>query len=96
MASTEANLYSYNIWIAANDLIDANLYHQYLAAVYWSTVTVTTVGYGDITPTNYIEVSWAMVAIIFGVAVFAYVISNLSTQFTEILNSNVEAQERIQ
>jgi hypothetical protein len=91
MASTEANLRSYDVWIAANGLIDSNMYEQYVAAIYWATVTCTTVGYGDITPTNYIEVSWAMIAIIFGVAIFAYIISTLSTQFSEILSNNVEA-----
>jgi len=79
MASTEANLGSFETWVAANGLIDENMYIQYLAALYWATVTCTTVGYGDILPTNYFELVWAMVIILFGVAIFSYILSNLST-----------------
>ena len=72
------------------------MYIKYVAALYWATVTCTTVGYGDILSENYIELVWAMIIIVFGVALFSYVLSNLTTQFSEISRSNVSDQERIE
>ena len=34
---------------------DGPVSKQYIYSVYWSLTTLTTVGYGDITPTNMIE-----------------------------------------
>ena len=88
---TEAKLRSYDNWICENGWVDENMYIQYVAALYWATVTSTTCGYGDILPTvtNYYELGWTMIIIIFGVAIFSYILSNLSTQFSEISRSNV-------
>ena len=78
MASTEANLGSFNNWLCGNDLHDNGMYIQYLAAFYWATVTCTTVGYGDILPTNYYELIWTLIIIVFGVSIFSYVLGALS------------------
>ena len=59
-----------------------------LNTLYFSVVTLTTVGYGDILPTNNFELFWAMIIIIFGVAYFSYILSNLASQFMEISKTN--------
>ena len=82
-------------WISANDLDNAPDFSKYMASLYWATVTCTTVGYGDILPVNYYELVWALFIILFGVAVFSYILSNLSSQFSEITRSNAMNQERI-
>jgi len=53
------------------------------------------VGYGDIVPTNNFELFWAMVVIVFGVAVFSYMLSNLASQFIEIARSNATKSARV-
>ena len=58
---------------------DASLFSKYNISLYWAVVTCTTVGYGDILPSNNFELFWAMIIIIFGVAVFSYFLSNLAS-----------------
>ena len=71
------------------------MFEQYIASLYWATVTCTTVGYGDILPTNNYELAWAMCIIVFGVAIFSYILSDLSSKFSEITRANASNQERI-
>jgi hypothetical protein len=86
----------YTNWITANDMKDEDMVKKYFASLYWATVTCTTVGYGDILPTNKYELLWAMCIIVFGVAFFSYILSDLSSKFSEITRTNATNQERIQ
>lgn len=43
-----------------------------MKAYYFITVTMVTVGYGDITPSNEAETFFAIITIFFACAVFAY------------------------
>ena len=52
--------------------------------MYWSVVTCATVGYGDIIPTNGYELALAMTIIIVGVAIFSFVLGDLSNSISEI------------
>ena len=57
-------------WILDNNMLDATLGDQYIIAFYWSISTVTTIGFGDIVPTNAGERMVSVVAMIFGCAVY--------------------------
>ena len=50
---------------------------QYLMSLYWALTTLTTVGYGDITPTSDIERQYATIALLVGAMVFAYLIGEI-------------------
>jgi voltage-gated potassium channel len=52
---------------------------RYLDAVYWCITTLTTVGYGDITPDHPVEKAYAIGVMILGIAVYAYIIGNIAT-----------------
>ena len=51
----------------------------YLWALYWSLTTLTTVGYGDITPANDAERTFANFALLIGALIFGLMISQVST-----------------
>ena len=93
--SSEGDIYKYTNWINSNDLQDSGMIKQYISSVYWATVTCTTVGYGDILPTNNYELLWAMMIIVFGVAVFSYILSDLSSKFSEITRANAANEDKM-
>jgi len=51
----------------------------YLRSLYWCISTITTIGYGDITPSNNAQILYAIAVMIFGVGMYGYVIANIAT-----------------
>jgi len=66
--------------------------HSYLDALYWALVTVSTVGYGDISPVTDIGKVISMFGIVFGIAMISFVtsvmVSAFSERFDELRNSD--------
>jgi len=51
----------------------------YLDALYWCITTLTTVGYGDVTPATSGQAVYSMIVMILGVGVYGYVIGNVAS-----------------
>eukprot|EP00614_Pseudopedinella_elastica_P012985 CAMPEP_0172612206 /NCGR_PEP_ID=MMETSP1068-20121228/31770_1 /TAXON_ID=35684 /ORGANISM="Pseudopedinella elastica, Strain CCMP716" /LENGTH=835 /DNA_ID=CAMNT_0013416355 /DNA_START=8 /DNA_END=2515 /DNA_ORIENTATION=+ len=47
---------------------------MYVAALYWSTMTLTTIGYGDVSPKNSNEMVFMIFAMLLGAACFSFVV----------------------
>ncbi|RHY19498.1 hypothetical protein DYB32_010220, partial [Aphanomyces invadans] len=56
---------------------------QYMSALYWSVMTLTTIGYGDLVPTTPGERSLAIMCMLIGGGTYAYVVGSVC----QILNS---------
>jgi len=58
----------------------------YTTALYWSVTTLSTVGYGDITPdkNSTIQVVFTMVVMLLGVGMYSYIIGNVATVITNL------------
>ena len=56
---------------------------SYLDAIYWALVTISTVGYGDISPVTEIGKILSMFGIVFGIAMISFVTSVMVSAFSE-------------
>jgi len=68
----------------------------YNIAVYWAVTTLTTIGYGDVTPHSNLARSFTMVIEITGVAVYGVVIGNVSRFFLESDRHKQATKEKLQ
>lgn len=62
---------------------------NFFDAIYWATVSLTTVGYGDIYPVTVIGRIVTMISSIFGIAIIALPSGIITAGFMDELNSNI-------
>ena len=76
--------------------VSKSLTNEYLRALYWSLTTITTIGYGDITPNlnKNIELVFTMFVQILGVGAYGYIIGNIANMLSNIDMAKVRHQER--
>jgi hypothetical protein len=69
-----------DIWIVAKNIQDADPFDvQYLTALYWAFMTMTTVGYGDVFPYSSGEKLYTILAMIISCGVFAYIMGSIAS-----------------
>jgi hypothetical protein len=82
-------------WIVSRGIADSPVYDQYINSLYWSLTTMTTVGYGDITPSTPLETAFTMVAMVVGVSIYAYIVGNMATLVANLDRSAQLFRERM-
>lgn len=87
-------------WMALRAIPTESLTGQntYLRALYWCVTTLTSVGYGDITPQTEAETVYAIIVMTIGVGMFGYVIGNIAHILANLHPSRaryVETMERL-
>lgn len=75
-------------WLTTASLENVRTTTQYMKSLYWSITTLTTVGYGDITPTNDLEIAFTLVIMFLGVSMYAFIIGNVAS-----LIANLDANQ---
>jgi len=83
-------------WILVNGNLQGNIVDDYNMALYWAVTTLTTVGYGDITPSSNLARLYTMVIMICGVGVYGIVIGNISRLLSTVDRYNEKSREKIQ
>jgi voltage-gated potassium channel len=68
--------------------IEPNTFNNFFDAIYWSAISLTSVGYGDITPTSEVGRLFTMCSAFVGVAIIALPSGIITAGYLEVLNSD--------
>jgi voltage-gated potassium channel len=68
--------------------VEPDTFNSFFDAVYWSTVSLTTVGYGDIYPVTVIGRTIAMLSSFFGIAIVALPAGIVTAEYMKSINTN--------
>ena len=80
------NNFSSMTWIIRYNYLDKTPGEQYIASMYFTYTTLTTVGYGDITPGTNFEIVLTLLWMLFGVAFFSFTIGSLASMLSSADN----------
>ncbi|KDO19883.1 hypothetical protein SPRG_14726 [Saprolegnia parasitica CBS 223.65] len=64
-------------YMGTDALIDCEVLVQYVTALYWSVMTLTTIGYGDVGPATPSERALSIVCMVLGGGTYAYVVGGV-------------------
>lgn len=72
-------------WLALRGVDPAKgIGENYIRALYWCVETLTTVGYGDITPANVPETIYAILVMLVGIGIYGFIIGNVASLLSNI------------
>lgn len=82
-------------WAIAAGITDEIDSYQYLVCLYWALQTLTTVGYGDVTPRSAYEKVTGLIWMIIGVGFYSFTIGNLASIFNSIDIKAAQLQQKL-
>ena len=85
----------YPNWITELELQNSTYIHIYIASIYYLIATITTVGYGDITPYNQGERIFGLFLLIVGIIVYSFAVAGISNYIKEIDDKNADYEKKL-
>ncbi|HSF86569.1 MAG TPA: ion transporter [Acidimicrobiia bacterium] len=82
-------------WPVQEGIVGGGMGASYLLSMYWMVTVATSVGFGDIVPGNTEEYVFALVAMIFGASLFAYVVATGASLISSLNLSRVAFWNRV-
>ena len=84
-----------NCWVVRLGYIDASNFQIYILSFYWTLMTVTTVGYGDVSAGTTIERIYNLFIMSFGVLMYSFAIGSLSSIVAAMDQKTEEMNEKL-
>jgi hypothetical protein len=82
-------------WAARANIVNSGPIAQYIRSLYWTITTMTTVGYGDITPARSIEYVLSAIIMLMGASLYAFIIGSIASLLSSIQAAKNSHWERI-
>ena len=83
-------------WLYIRGIVETATVSDYISALYWTVATLTTVGYGDITPESDLERIYAVVTMILGYSLIGYLIGSIAGILTKKNPSQEKYQQNLE
>jgi len=83
-------------WATLAGITGVGVGDQYLHSVYWSFVTTTTLGYGDIVPTRALEYAFTIIVMVVGASMYALIIGSIASLVSSIDSSKAAFWGRVE
>lgn len=87
-------LIMFNVEPSINPITGEPTFNSFFDALYWATVTLTTVGYGDVCPVTSIGRFVSMLSSLFGVAIIALPSGVITASYLDELRSTSRARKK--
>lgn len=81
-------------WIIKSNYQEKSLLNRYMASIYFITITMVTIGYGDITPINSIEIIYTLIISFISCGLFGFCLNLIGSILTEISKKSKEFSKK--
>jgi hypothetical protein len=81
-------------WAVTANIHQAGLADQYIRSLYWTITTMTTVGFGDITPNRSIEYLYTSLVMLLGASLYAFIIGGIASLLANLQAAKSQFRDR--
>jgi hypothetical protein len=89
------NLGLSNTWLVAQGIQEEEYLTKYIYSLYWSTITILTVGYGDLVPVTNQEKLFVIITALIICGVFGYSISSIGEIFKQLQEKKMAYRSKL-